>query len=74
MDGHRFWHLPEANFISQSLVERLQLLGIICFFFLYFLSLDSNFPQLTSEGAFHYAKDSANFGKNSNKKVRFGFI
>ena len=24
-------------------------------------------------GAFHYAKDSGNFGRNSNGKVRFGF-
>ena len=27
-----------------------------------------------SEGAFHYAKDSGNFGRNSNGKVRFGFF
>ena len=26
------------------------------------------------EGAFHYAKDSGNFGWNSNGKVRFGFF
>ena len=25
-------------------------------------------------GAFHYAKDSGNFGRNSNGKVRFGFF
>ena len=25
-------------------------------------------------GAFHYAKDSGNFGQNSNGKVRFGFF
>jgi len=25
-------------------------------------------------GAFHYAKDSGNFGWNSNGKVRFGFF
>ena len=25
-------------------------------------------------GAFHYAKDSENFGRNSNGKVRFGFF
>ena len=24
--------------------------------------------------AFHYAKDSGNFGRNSNGKVRFGFF
>ena len=24
--------------------------------------------------AFHYAKDSGNFGQNSNGKVRFGFF
>ena len=27
-----------------------------------------------NEGAFHYAKDSGNFGQNSNGKVRFGFF
>ena len=27
-----------------------------------------------TEGAFHYAKDSGNFGRNSNGKVRFGFF
>ena len=27
-----------------------------------------------SVGAFHYAKDSGNFGRNSNGKVRFGFF
>ena len=27
-----------------------------------------------SMGAFHYAKDSGNFGWNSNGKVRFGFF
>ena len=26
------------------------------------------------KGAFHYAKDSGNFGRNSNGKVRFGFF
>ena len=26
------------------------------------------------KGAFHYAKDSGNFGWNSNGKVRFGFF
>ena len=25
-------------------------------------------------GAFHYAKDFGNFGRNSNGKVRFGFF
>ena len=25
-------------------------------------------------GAFHYAKDSRNFGRNSNGEVRFGFF
>ena len=25
-------------------------------------------------GALHYAKDSGNFGRNSNGKVRFGFF
>ena len=25
-------------------------------------------------GAFHYAKDSGNFGRNLNGKVRFGFF
>ena len=25
-------------------------------------------------GAFHYAKDSGDFGRNSNGKVRFGFF
>ena len=27
-----------------------------------------------TKGAFHYAKDSGNFGWNSNGKVRFGFF
>jgi len=27
-----------------------------------------------TRGAFHYAKDSGNFGCNSNGKVRFGFF
>ena len=27
-----------------------------------------------NKGAFHYAKDSGNFGWNSNGKVRFGFF
>ena len=27
-----------------------------------------------NEGAFRYAKDSGNFGQNSNGKVRFGFF
>ena len=27
-----------------------------------------------SLGAFHYAKDSGNFGRNSNGKDRFGFF
>ena len=31
-----------------------------------------NFGEV--EGAFHYAKDSGNFGWNSNGKVRFGFF
>ena len=26
------------------------------------------------KGAFHYAKDSGNFGRNSNGKVCFGFL
>ena len=26
------------------------------------------------QGAFHYAKDSGNFGRNSNGKVRIGFF
>ena len=29
---------------------------------------------LETRGAFHYAKDSGNFGQNSNGKVRFGFF
>ena len=33
-------------------------------------------PDLHTEtkGAFHYANDSGNFGRNSNGKVRFGFF
>ena len=30
------------------------------------------FPE--SLGAFHYAKDSRNFGRNSNGKIHFGFF
>ena len=30
--------------------------------------------QMVNTGAFHYAKDSGNFGRNSNGKVRFGFF
>ena len=29
---------------------------------------------IDSSAAFHYAKDSGNFGRNSNGKVRFGFF
>ena len=27
-----------------------------------------------TRGAFHYAKDSGNFGRNSNRKIRFSFF
>ena len=30
--------------------------------------------SMEAVGAFHYAKDSGNFGRNSNGKVRFGFF
>ena len=41
--------------------------GPISIFYLVFL-------QRTVCLAFHYAKDSGNFGRNSNGKVRFGFF
>ena len=31
-------------------------------------------PLTKIKGAFHYAKDSGNFGQNSNGKDRFGFF
>ena len=42
------------------------------------ITLELKFSQLIRlleiMGAFHYAKDSGNFGRNSNGKVRFGFF
>ena len=32
------------------------------------------FESYLTMGAFHYAKDSGNFGRNSNGKARFGFF
>ena len=32
------------------------------------------FESYLTIGAFHYAKDSGNFGRNSNGRVRFGFF
>ena len=29
---------------------------------------------MITSGAFHYAKDSGNFGRNSNVEVRFDFL
>ena len=46
-----------SDLISQSLVREIEYAVEGCF----------------SLGAFHYAKDSGNFGWNSNGKVRFGF-
>ena len=42
------------------------------------VSPEAHYPEASYElklaDAFHYAEDSGNFDRNSNKKVRFGFF
>ena len=85
--SHMHISVLTLRFISKQIFSNyIRILSSLPLLWNFFRGLSTNrdtgcpLPEKKNEirrkirGAFHYAKDSGNFGRNSNGKVRFGFF